>query len=62
MSPTGIGKFYENLDRGIYNEVFSSGVSGYYVYNCVKVVRAIEIILKNKIDGLVYHMGKDMGC
>jgi hypothetical protein len=52
QAKSGIGKFFENLDRGIYKELFNSSTSGYYVYNSVKVVRSIDEILNSEIEKL----------
>jgi hypothetical protein len=57
----GIGKFFENLDRGIYKELFSASVSGYYVYNSIKTVRKIDEILYSKIRSLGQRNGRDYG-
>lgn len=54
----GIGKYFENLDRGIYKEIFNRSVNGYYVYNSVKVVRSIETILKRQISLLSKYSGR----
>lgn len=54
----GIGKFYENLNKGIYKELFNPQTECYYLYNCVRVVREIESILQNKIKGLGKKSGK----
>ena len=55
---SGIGKFYENLNKGIYKELFNPQTECYYLYNCVKIVRIIEAILQNKINGLGKKSGK----
>lgn len=57
----GIGKFYENLDKGIYKELFNASVPGVYVYNSVKVVRLIESVLENEIQHLEKNSGKKYG-
>jgi hypothetical protein len=57
----GIGKFFENLERGIYKEIFNPTVNGYYVYNSVKTVRKIETILRNQIRSLGRHSGRPYG-
>lgn len=57
----GIGKFFETLDRGIYKEIFNASVNGYYVYNSVKIVRKIEIILRGQINILGRYSGRDYG-
>lgn len=57
----GIGKFFENLDRGIYKELFNGSVSGYYVFNAVKTVRKIDTLLDSKIGNLGQRYGRDYG-
>lgn len=57
----GIGKFYENLDRGIYKILFNKSISGYYVYNSVMTVRKIDSILNTKIKNLGQRSGRDYG-
>jgi hypothetical protein len=57
----GIGKFFENLERGIYKELFNASISGYYVYNAVRTVRKIDDILNNKIRNLGQRNGRDYG-
>lgn len=57
----GIGKYFENLDKGIYKEIFNTSISGYYVFNSVKLVRKIEAIIRNKINKLGTYSGRDYG-
>lgn len=57
----GIGKFFENLDKGIYKELFNPSVSGYYVYNSVKVSRKISAIVQEEIEKLDRYSGRDYG-
>lgn len=57
----GIGKFFENLDRGIYKELFNASISGYYVYNSIKTVRKIDEILYSKVRSLGQRNGRDYG-
>lgn len=57
----GIGKFFETLDKGIYKEIFNPSVNGYYVYNSVKAVRKIDIILRNQIRSLGKSSGRPYG-
>lgn len=56
---SGIGKYFENLDRGIYKELFNKGTECYYVYNSVKIMRIIDNILSDKINMLDRKSGKD---
>ena len=57
----GIGKFFENLEKGIYKELFNRSISGYYVFNSVKTVRKIDNILSKKIRSLSRKSGRDYG-
>lgn len=61
LSKSNIGKFYENLDRGVYKELFNPSISGYYVYNSVRTIRQIESIIKDRINHLVKKSGKEYG-
>ena len=54
----GIGKFYENLNKGIYKELFNPQTECYYLYNCVKIIREIESILQSKIKGIGKRSGR----
>lgn len=57
----GIGKFYENLDKGIYKELFNPSVTGRYVFHCIKVLRAIETMLWEKTEELEKYSGREYG-
>lgn len=57
----GIGKFYEDLNGIIYKSLFNPNVFGIYVYNCVKVDRKINDILKKKINELPKKSGRLYG-
>lgn len=50
--------FFENLEKGVYREIFNPQTSGYYVYNCVKINRIIENHLWNKISKIGKRSGK----
>lgn len=56
-----IGKFYENINKGIYKEIFNPSVSGAYVWNCVQFVRSVERSLHNLISSLPRRSGKKYG-
>lgn len=56
-----IGKFFEDLDKGIYKEIFNAGVNGYQVYNSVLFTRKVDSILIDKIDELPKKGGKLYG-
>lgn len=57
----GIGKFYENIDKGIYKELFNGSVEGIYVYNCVRIDREINNYLKDEIQKLSRKSGRHYG-
>lgn len=57
----GIGKFFENLDKGIYKELFNPSVSGYYVYNSVRVGRMVSRCVQDEIEKLDRHIGREYG-
>ena len=57
----GIGKFFENLEGGIYKELFNSSTSGYYVFNAVKVIRYIENYLKKRVESIGKSIGREYG-
>ncbi|NPD44255.1 AIPR family protein [Lentimicrobium sp. S6] len=57
----GIGKYYENLEKGIYKEIFNGAIQGIYVFNCVKVNRIIEGILYNQTRLLPKRSGRKYG-
>ncbi len=56
-----IGKFFENLDGGIYKEIFNPAVSGSYVWNCVCATRGIEKELSNRVSDLPKRSGREYG-
>ena len=58
LAKSNIGRFFENLDKGVYKEIFNPQTSGYYVYNCVRINRIIETHLWNKIFSLEKKSGK----
>ena len=57
QSKRGIGKFFDNLEKGIYKELFNKSINGMYVYNCVRVHRIIE----SKIQELIANLQKKSG-
>jgi hypothetical protein len=56
-----IGKYFENLDGGIYKEIFNPSVSGGYVWNCVKATRGVEKVLSKKVSELPKRSGREYG-
>lgn len=61
QSKRGIGKFYENLDRGIYKELFNGSTQGIYLFNCVKVNRITEMCLSEQTRLLPRRSGRKYG-
>lgn len=61
LAKSGIGKFFENTDRGIYKEIFNPQVSGYFVYNSVLFVRKVDDLVNQKIEKLSRRSGRDYG-
>jgi len=61
QSKRGIGKFYENLDRGIYKELFNRSTQGIYLFNCVKVNRITEKYLYEQTRLLPRRSGRKYG-
>ena len=57
----GIGKFFENLDKGIYKELFNPSISGYYVFNSVKIGRLIGKCVQDEIESLDRYSGREYG-
>lgn len=55
---SGIGRFFENLEKGIYKEIFNHGTSCYYVYNSVMINRTIEKKINIKIQKLEKKSGR----
>lgn len=58
---SSIGKFFENLDKGIYKEVFNGGTSGFKAYNSVIFVREVDALLDTNISELDKRSGKRYG-
>lgn len=56
-----IGKFFDNLERGIYKEIFNKGVTGYEVYNSVLFVRIVDSYLEQLVKALPKKSGKEYG-
>ncbi len=61
QAKSGIGKFWENIDKGIYKQIFNASVSGYRVFNCVKLVRIIEDVIVKQIEQLPKLSGRSYG-
>jgi hypothetical protein len=61
QAKNAIGKFFENLEGGIYKKIFNDSVTGYHVYNAVIFIREVEKILSKKVDNLGKKQGKVYG-
>ncbi|AMR32573.1 hypothetical protein A0256_14645 [Mucilaginibacter sp. PAMC 26640] len=61
QAKSGIGRFWENIDKGIYKQIFNPNISGYYVYNSVKLVRIIEEVINKEIQQLPKRSGRSYG-
>lgn len=57
----GIGKFYENLNKGIYKELFNGSTQGIYLFNCIKVNRITEQNLYEQTRLLPKRSGRKYG-
>lgn len=57
----GIGKFYEDLTGSFYKSIFNPKIHGVYAYNCVRIDRKINDILKQKISLLNKKSGRQYG-
>lgn len=55
------GKFFENLNGGIYKEIFNESVDAYYVYNAVIFTRSVDELLSRKIKEKKFKSGKTYG-
>jgi len=56
-----IGKFFENLDKGLYREVFNSSTSGFRAYHSVLFVREVDALLEIRVSELKKRSGKRYG-
>lgn len=56
-----IGKFYEDLSKGIYKAIFNSDTTGAYLFNCIKIVRSVDKIFAEKISMLPKKSGRFYG-
>ncbi len=56
-----VGKFYENLNKGIYKQIFNPRTSGRYVYNTILLNREIDKAILSKINSLGKKSGKEYG-
>ena len=56
-----IGKFFEDLSKGIYKAVFNPETTGAYVYNCVNIIRSVDTIMADKITDLPKKSGRFYG-
>ncbi len=56
-----LGKFYENLAKGIYKQIFNPSTTGRYLFNCIQINREVERLIALKIDTLDRRSGKEYG-
>lgn len=56
-----LGKFYEDLSKGIYKSIFNPSVTSRYVYNCVEINRQIEKLIEAKVKAMGRKTGKEYG-
>ncbi len=56
-----IGKFYEDLTKGFYKKLFNPSITGFHIYNVVRIVRVIEENLENEIHKLPKKSGRKYG-
>lgn len=61
QSKSGIGKFFEDLNKGIYKEVFNRNTQGVFVFNCVQLNRVIDLSLSDHIRSLPKKSGRKYG-
>lgn len=52
-----IGKFFENLDKGIYKQIFNQSTTGRYLLNC----RALNKLIEELISGMILDLEKRAG-
>lgn len=56
-----IGKFYENLNKSPYKTIFNQDTTGKFIFNSVRCLRAVEKLIRQKIDSLNSKSGKEYG-
>ncbi len=56
-----IGKFYEDLTKGIYKSIFNPQTSGRYLFNCIKIMRIVDSAFHHLILDLPKKSGKKYG-
>lgn len=56
-----IGKFYEDLTKGLYKSIFNAETTGAYVYNCVNIIRFVDKIMAEEISKLPKKSGRFYG-
>lgn len=55
------GKFYEDLSKGIYRQIFNASVTGRYVFNAVEINRNIEKAINTKLVEVGKKSGREYG-
>lgn len=56
-----IGKFYENLNKSPYKTIFNQDTTGKFIFNSVRCLRAVEKLIRQKINLLDSKSGKKYG-
>jgi hypothetical protein len=56
-----LGKFYENLSKGIYKSIFNAGTTGRYLYNTIQINRKIEKLISDRLSSMDKKTGKEYG-
>lgn len=58
---TGIGRFFSDLKRAPYKTLFNPSLSGARAFNCVLVMRAINIWMESRKESLAKKSGAEWG-
>lgn len=56
-----IGKFYEDLNKGLYKTIFNGSTTGSYVFSCIKIARVVDACLLLEISTLPKESGRYYG-
>jgi len=56
-----LGKFFEDLSKGVYKQIFNPTTTGRYLNNCVQINREIEGAINQKINALGKKSGREYG-
>ncbi len=61
QAKNAVGKYFENLEQGIYKELFNKGTTGWAVINSIVFSRAIDRIIQTNIANINKKSGKRYG-